>query len=356
MRSIEIKTPRGIRKIGAGAPTFIVAELSGNHNGSLARAKRIIDAAAKAGADAVKLQTYTADTLTIDSDRKYFRLPKGSNWAGQTLYELYKNAYTPWHWQPALKRHAEKKGLVFFSTPFDETAVTFLEKLRAPLYKIAGYEMSDFPLLRRIAKSGKPVIISAAMATPQDIALSVRTLRRGGAKDIIVLHCVNAYPASPHDMNVRTIPDIMRRFRVLSGLSDHSLGESAALASVALGGSVIEKHLTLSRKDGGPDAKFSLEPEEFRHLVGRVRELEQTLGRASYKATAGEKPNRLFKRSLFVVRDMKQGERFSTENLRIIRPGHGLSPVYFERLLGTQARKDIKRGTPVSRKLISIRV
>lgn len=353
MRLITIKTPKGIRRIGPGEPVFIVAEMSGNHNGSLARAKRIIDAAAKAGADAIKLQTYTEDTLTIDADTRYFRLPAKSTWAGKTLYELYGEASTPWEWHRALKRHAEQKGLVFFSTPFDESAVSFLEKLRVPLYKVAGYEIGDTRLLRAVGRTKKPVIISAAMTSKDEVALAVQTLRKAGARAVAVLHCVNAYPAAPDDMNIRTIPDIMRHFKVVSGLSDHSLGNTAAGASVALGGSIIEKHFTLSRRDGGPDAAFSLEPSEFKAMVRTVRDTEKVLGVVRYGAVKSEERNLMFKRSLFVVEDVRKGERFTPKNVRSIRPGFGMPPKHFGRVLGKKAARNIPRGTPLRQSLIS---
>ena len=326
--------------------------MSGNHNKSFARAKKIINAAAKAGADAIKLQTYTADTLTIDSRKKYFKIKSGSNWSGKTLYQLYKEAYTPWDWQPRLKKYAEKKGLVWFSAPFDETSVDFLKKMNVPLYKIAGYEMADIPFLKKVAKTKKPVIMSAAMASEKEIALSVKTLRKNGTKQLAVLHCVNAYPAVPEDMNIKTIPEIMKRFKVVSGLSDHSLNNIAAIGSVAVGGSIIEKHLTLSRKQGGPDAKFSLEPDELKNLVQSVRDLEKALGKSNFGVGINEKPNYIFRRSIFVVQDIKKGEKFTKDNVRVIRPGNGLAPKYYDKILGKQARKDITQGTPLDKKLI----
>lgn len=354
MNYITIKTPKGIRKIGQGHPAFIVAEMSGNHNGSISRAKKIIDSAAKAGVDAIKTQTYTADTLTIDSNKKYFKIKLGGPWAGKTLYQLYKQAYTPWNWQIELKKYAEKKGLVFFSTPFDETSVKFLEKIGVPLYKIAGYEMADIPLLKYIAKTGKPVIVSAAMSKIDEIALSVKTLQKNGIKQLAVLHCVNAYPAIPEDMNIKTIPDIIKRFQVVSGLSDHSLNNIASIASVALGGSIIEKHITLSRKDGGPDAKFSLEPNEFEELVKSVRDLEKSLGKIKYGVYNSEVENFIFRRSIFAVKDIKKGDKFTKSNIRIIRPGYGLEPKYFDGILGKKVTRDIERGTPIVKKFVKV--
>lgn len=352
MQYINIDTPKGKRKIGPGRSVFIVAEMSGNHNQSFARAKKIIDAAAHAGADAIKLQTYTADTLTIDSRKKYFKIKSGAHWKGKILYQLYKEAYTPWDWQPKLKKYAEKKGLVFFSAPFDETAVEFLEKLNVPMHKIAGYEMADIPLLKRVARTRKPVIMSAAMASAKEIALSVKTLRENGTKQLAVLHCVNAYPAAPEDMNVNTIPDIIKRFKVISGLSDHSLNNIASIASVALGGSIIEKHLTFSRKQGGVDESFSLEPHEFKNLVQSVRDLEKALGKVSFGIGTNELPNFIFRRSIFVVKNIKKGEAFTKENTRVIRPGNGLAPKYYDTIIGWRAAKDIARGTPLVRQFI----
>lgn len=348
MRRLNIQTSIGKRLIGPNHHVFMVAEMSGNHNRSFQRALKIIDAAAEAGADAVKTQTYTPDTLTIKSNKKWFKIKGWVPWAGKTLYELYREAYTPWAWQPKLKKYAEAKGLIFFSTPFDETAVNFLEKMKVPLYKIAGYEMADIPLLKIIAKTKKPIIMSAAMASAPEIALSVRTLRQHGTAQLAVLHCVNAYPAAPADMNIKTIPDIIKRFKVISGISDHSLDNIAAIASVALGGSIIEKHLTLSRQDGGPDAAFSLEPKEFKNLVLAVRDTEKALGKVCYRAGISELPNAVFRRSLFAVRDIKKGEQFTKENIRSIRPGYGLAPKYWDTVIGQRARRNVSRGTPLA--------
>lgn len=340
----------GKRRIGPTYPVFIVAEMSGNHNHSFKRALKIIDAAASAGADAIKLQTYTPDTLTIKSDKKWFRIGGKGPWSGQTLYELYQQTYTPWEWQPKLKKYAEKKGLIFFSAPFDETAVDFLEKMRVPAYKIASFEIGDLELLRRISRTRKPVIVSRGMASLAEIKLALKTLKSAGAKQVALLHCVNAYPSRPEDMNIKTIPDIIKRFNVISGISDHSLGNVAAIASVALGGSIIEKHLTLSRKDHGPDATFSLEPAEFKNLARTVRDLEKALGRVSYGAGVHELPNLVFRRSLFAVKDIKKGEPFTKDNIRSIRPGYGLAPKHYKDVIGKRALVDIEQGTPLDKK------
>lgn len=337
--------------MGAGRPVFVIAELSGNHNRDIKRAFSLIDAAADAGADAVKLQTYTADTITIDSDRPEFVV----QWQGKrrTLHDLYEEAYTPWEWHAELFAHAKKRGLVCFSTPFDPTAVDFLEKLRNPIYKVASFEVVDIPLLEKIGKTKKPVIMSRGLASIEEIALAVKTLRKAGTKDIVILQCVSAYPADPKDMHLATIPDIRKRFKVEAGLSDHSLTNDAAIASVALGACVIEKHLTLRRADGGPDSSFSLEPHEFKALVDSVRAVEAAIGTPSYEPSAGEKDNVRFRKSLFVVADIKKGERFTKKNVRSIRPGNGLPPKEYRKVLGKRAARDIACATPLSRTFIA---
>jgi len=342
----------GKRKIGKGHPVFIVAEMSGNHNKSLARALKIVDAASRAGADAIKLQTYTPNTLTIDSDKKWFKIPKASGWSGKTLYELYKQAYTPWEWHDKIKKHAEKKGLIFFSTPFDETAVDFLKKMNVPAYKVASFEIGDIELLKKIGQQKKPVIISRGMASKEEIKLALRALRSGGAKEIAVLHCVSAYPAKAEDMNLATIPDIAKQFKVVSGLSDHTLGSEAAIASVALGANIIEKHVTLKRSDGGPDAAFSLEPIELKEMVSLIRKAEKAIGRPVYNVSKSEQCNTQFKRSLFAVKDIKKGAVFNKTNVRSIRPGSGLSPKHYNEILKKSAKTDIEKGTPLSWKLV----
>ncbi len=341
----------GNRKIGPGNPIFIVAEMSGNHNGSYKRALKIIDAAAEAGADAVKLQTYTPDTITIDCDKKYFQV-KTKLWRGQTLYNLYKKTYTPWEWQPKLKKYAAQKGLILFSSPFDNTAVDFLEKMKVGLYKVASHELVDTPLLKRIGKTKKPVIMSRGMASVQEIRSAIKTLKDNGAPQVAVLHCISSYPARPQDMNLRTIPDIIRRFKVISGLSDHGLENNAAIGSVILGASIIEKHITLKRSGGGPDSAFSLEPEGFKELVRSVRQVELSLGRVHYGAGIFEVADLKTRKSLFVVKDIKKGERLTPDNIKSIRPGQGLKPKYYDDVMGKIAKCDIERGTPLSWDLI----
>jgi pseudaminic acid synthase len=343
----------GNRIIGKNKPVFIVAEMSGNHNHDYKNALKIIDAAAEAGVDAIKLQTYTPDTLTINSDRKWFRVKTDNLWAGKTLYELYKWAYTPWEWQPKLKKYAESKGLIFFSTPFDETSVDFLERMKVSLYKVASFELVDVELLKKIGKTKKPVIISRGMASKEEIKLAVKTLKENGTPGVAILHCISSYPATSDQMNLATIADLAKKFNVVSGLSDHSLGITSSIAGVALGACIIEKHLTLKRSDGGPDAEFSLEPLEFKELVNSIRQTEKVIGHPNYKLTAGEKQNIVFRRSLFVVKDMKKGEVFSKNNVRSIRPGYGLAPKYFDKILSCHAKSDIKLGTPLSWRLIS---
>jgi pseudaminic acid synthase len=297
MDAIKIKTAKGIRKIGPGQPVFVIAEMSGNHNQDIKKAYKIIDAAADAGADAIKLQTYTPDTMTIDCDNKYFQVKVNDAWKGQTLYELYKKAYTPWEWQPRLKKYAEAKGLIFFSTPFDATAVDFLEKMKAQFYKVASFEIVDIPLLKRIAKTKKPVIISRGMANLDEIKLAIKTLKDNGCPAVALLHCVSSYPARPEEMNLSAIPDLAKRFKTVIGLSDHTSGFTAAIAATALGAKIIEKHLTIKRSEGGPDAGFSLEPEEFKEMAGKIRIVEKTLGRPQYGSGKMEKESIIFRKS-----------------------------------------------------------
>lgn len=342
----------GKRTIGKNQPVFIIAEMSGNHHHDINKAYEIIDAAAAAGVDAIKLQTYTPDTITINCDNKYFQVKVNEAWKGQTLHNLYGKAYTPWEWQPKLKKYAEKKGLVCFSSPFDNTAVDFLEKMKVSLYKVASFEVVDIPLLKRIGQTKKPVIMSRGMASLEELKLAVKTLKENGAPEVAILHCVSSYPAKPEEMNLATIPEISKKLNVIAGLSDHSLGISAAVASVALGASIIEKHLIISRKEGGPDAAFSLEPDEFSQLVKSVREAEKAIGKPSIKAGKGESENIIFRKSLFIVKNIKKGEKFTKENVRSIRPGYGLPPKYFDYLLGKRAKTDIRCGTPLSWRLV----
>lgn len=340
----------GKREIGPEQPVFIVAEMSGNHNHDIKRALKIIDAAADAGADAIKLQTYTPDTMTIDSDRPEFMV----TWKGkrQPLYKLYEQAYTPWEWQVKLFAHAKKRGLLCFSTPFDPTAVAFLEKLKVPCHKVASFEVGDIPLLEVIGKTRKPVIISRGMASKEELARAIATLRKSGTKDIIILQCTSAYPAEPKDMRLSMIPDLRKRFSVPVGLSDHTLSQEVAVAAVALGAMVIEKHFTLRRADGGPDSSFSLEPKEFARMVKAVRTTEAAIGIPSCTRPAAEKPNIVFRRSLFVVKDIKKWECFTSDNVRSIRPGNGMAPKFYRSVLGKRAAMDIKRATPLKQNLI----
>lgn len=331
---------------------FIIAELSANHNGSLERAIESIRAVAKTGADAVKLQTYTADTLTIDCDNEYFRIGGGTLWDGRTLYDLYKEAYTPWEWHAELKSVAEECGLEFFSTPFDETAVDFLEELGVQRHKVASFELVDIPLLKKIGSTKKPVIMSTGMASVDEIEEAVNVLQSAGSPDITLLKCTSAYPAMPEDANLRTLQDLKTRFNCRVGLSDHTLDIAVPVAAVALGAEVIEKHFTLSRQDEGADSAFSLEPSEFKEMVDTVHAAAQALGQIIYGGSSGDAKNKVFRRSLFVVREMKAGDEFTPESVRSIRPGHGLMPRHYEAVLGRKAARDIGRGTPLSSELM----
>lgn len=353
MSVIEIISPRGKRKIGPNFPVFIIAEMSGNHNQDIERAFKIIDAAAEAGVDAVKLQTYTPDTMTIDCDKESFQVKVNDAWKGKTLYDLYKIAHTPWGWQRQLKEYGEAKGLLVFSTPFDETSVDFLENLNVALYKVASFEVTDLELLRKIGQTKKPVIISRGMASLVEITEAVKVLRESGASEVAVLHCVSSYPATLEQMNIATIPDIARRLDVVAGLSDHTLDITASLTSVGLGANIIEKHFTLRRSDGGPDAAFSLEPEEMSNLVKLIRKAEVAIGKPTYDIGKKEAENMVFRRSLFVVKDVKKGEVFTRENVRCIRPGYGMPPKNLPLVLGKTAKCDIERGTPFIAELIN---
>jgi len=335
------------RAIGPGQPCYLIAEMSANHNGRIERAIEIIRAAGDAGADAVKVQTYTADTLTIDCDNRYFQLGDHALWGGKTLYQLYREAAMPWDWHPRLLAEAERAGLTLFSTPYDETAVDYLEGLGVPAYKIASFELVDTPLLEKVAATGKPIILSTGMAAREEVETAVQTLRRGGAGDLALLRCVSAYPADPAEMHLRTIPAMAEEFGAVAGLSDHTMGSAVAVAAVALGASLIEKHLTLSRAEGGPDAAFSTEPAELRALVDAVRTAEKALGKVRYGTTRGEQESLRFRRSIFAVRDIAPGETFTKENVRVIRPGYGLPPSLYAQLLGRRAKKGLARGTPI---------
>ena len=340
------------RQIGPGQPCYIVAELSGNHHHRLEQAVELVRAAKTCGADAVKLQTYTPDTITIDCDNPHFTIGGGTLWEGRTLHDLYGEAYTPWEWHPPLKALAESLGMHCFSSPFDASAVEFLEGLRVPAFKIASFELVDLPLIRRVARTGKPIIMSTGMATLAEIDEAVRTARAAGAGELALLACSSAYPAPPEAINLRRIPDLAARFNVVTGLSDHTLGIAVPIASVAVGACVIEKHFCLSRDDPGPDSAFSLEPPEFAALVEAVRTVEKAVGRAEYGVDAAEQASRVFRRSLFVVRDVRAGERFTADSVRSIRPGNGLHTRHLEDVIGRVATRDISRGTPLSWDLV----
>ena len=345
--AVEEITIKGM-KIGCQIPPLIIAEMSGNHNQSLDRALEIVESAAKAGAHALKIQTYTADTMTLDINSGEFYISDSSSlWKGNSLYNLYQQAYTPWEWHRPIFERCRELGIVGFSTPFDSTAVDFLESLDVPCYKVASFENTDIPLIKKIASTGKPMIISTGMATLSELDETVKTAREAGCKDLILLKCTSTYPASPENTNLRTIPHLRDLFQCQIGLSDHTMGIGAAVASVALGATVIEKHFTLSRDDGGVDSAFSLEPEEMRELVIETERAWKALGKISHGPTEKEKASLLFRRSLYVALDMKAGEVFTTDNLRVIRPGLGLPPKYYEFVLGKKIKRDVKKGTPI---------
>jgi len=342
----------GTHTIGPGNPVYIIAELSANHNQDFREAEKLIHAAKAAGADAVKIQTYTPDTLTLNCTNEYFRIGKGTQWEGKNLYQLYGEAYTPWDWQPDLKRIANSVGLDLFSTPFDPTSVDFLGKMDLPAYKIASFEIVDIPLIRLIARTGKPIIMSTGMATREEITEAVAAIRQEGNNRIALLKCTSTYPALPEDMNLKTIPDMAERFRVPVGISDHTLGTTIPVAAVALGACIVEKHFTLSRKNPGPDSSFSLEPHEFQAMVEAIRGVEKALGTVSYDVTEHEKASRVFRRSLFAVEDIAEGELFTERNVRSIRPGYGLPPKSLPEVIGKKARVTISRGTPLNGDMI----
>jgi pseudaminic acid synthase len=337
----------GGRAIGAGTPAYLIAELSANHNHEFDQAARIVCAAKDAGADAIKLQTYTPGTITIASDREEFRVTGGTLWDGRTLHDLYAEAYMPWEWQPRLKKLAEDLGMDCFSSAFDFTAVDFLEQMNVPAHKVASFELVDIPLIQKMARTGKPLIMSTGMATVAEIEEAVQSARAAGAIQIALLKCTSAYPALPQEMNLRTIPEMERMFNVPVGLSDHTMGIAVPVAAVVLGACIIEKHLTLSRSIPGPDSAFSLEPQEFKAMVDAVRTAEKSLGDVHFGLTGKEQASRAHRRSLFVVEDVKQGEAFTTENVHSIRPGNGLHTRYLTEVLGKSAAQGIKRGTPL---------
>jgi len=340
-------------KIGLKQKPFIIAEMSGNHNQSMARALKIVEAAAESGAHALKLQTYTADTLTLDVDEgEFFIEDKASLWEGKSLYELYQEAYTPWKWHKPIMQRANELGMLCFSTPFDDTAVDFLEELNMPAYKIASFENTHLPLIKKVASTGKPMIISTGMATISELEETVLTIRNAGCEELVLLKCTSSYPAAPKDSNVLTIPHMRELFGCEVGLSDHTMGIGAAVAAIAHGATVIEKHFTLRRADGGVDSAFSLEPEEMKQLVVETECAWNSLGKVFYGPVKAELGSKIFRRSLYIAEDMKEGDIINEKNLRIIRPGLGLSPKYYKVFIGRKVKKDIPKGIPLSWDLI----
>ncbi|MEW9093553.1 MAG: pseudaminic acid synthase [Clostridiaceae bacterium] len=340
------------RIIGGNNPTFIIAELSANHLQKFDNAVKLIEEAKKAGADAVKLQTYTPDTITIDCDNEYFQIKQGTIWDGTTLYKLYEKAYTPWEWQPRLKKIAEDMGLICFSSPFDKTAVDFLEEMDVPAYKIASFEITDIPFIEYIASKGKPIIMSTGIATLSDIEEALNACKRMGNYEVALLKCTSSYPAPVEEANLKTIPNIEETFDVIAGLSDHTLGTAVSVAAVALGAKIIEKHFTLRREEGGPDSAFSMEPHEFKKMVEDIRTVEKAIGKVSYDLTEKQKRSREHSRSLFAVKDIRKGELLTEENIKSIRPGFGMPTKYIKDVLGKKARMDIKKGTPVEWEIV----
>ena len=335
-------------KIGEGHPTFIIAEMSANHNMDFDRAVAIMQAAKDAGADAVKIQTYTADTITIDCDKPWFQITQGTLWDGMTLHKLYETAYTPWEWQPKLKKIAEEMGLAFFSSPFDHSSVDFLEEMDVPCYKIASFELNDIPMIRKIAKLGKPIIMATGIAYEKDIRLALDACLEEGNDQVILLKCTSAYPAPYDAVNLKMIPAMAKTYDCITGLSDHTMGSVVSSGAIALGAHVIEKHMTLRRADGGADSAFSMEPEEFKEMCQNIRIMEQAVGSETYVLSEKQAREREHSRSLFVVTDMKKGEVFTPENMRSIRPGYGLHTKFWEDILGKKATRDIEKGTPMS--------
>jgi pseudaminic acid synthase len=348
-----MKIKIGKRTVGPGSPAFVIAEMSANHNQDFDVALNTIKAMKDAGADAVKLQTYTPDTMTIDAKTKYFKIRQKTLWDGQTLYGLYKTAYTPWEWHEKLQKVAHRAGLEFFSSPFDATSANFLKSLRVPAYKIASFEINDIPLVTHVAKFGKPMIMSTGVAREADIWEAIKACQSVGNDQIVLLQCVSAYPARPEDMNLRTMNDMEKRFGVLAGLSDHTLGVAIPVAAVALGARVIEKHFILDKKVGGPDCAFSLDPREFKEMVVSVRSAEAAIGKVSYELSEASERNRAFARSIFIVEDFKKGDALTEKNIRSIRPGFGLHPRYLPGLIGKRAIAAGRRGMPFSFAYIS---
>lgn len=345
MKSIQIEQTQ----IGRNHKPFIIAEMSGNHNQSLERALEIVEAAAKTGANALKIQTYTADTMTINSENPDFKIEdENSLWNGQNLYQLYQQAYTPWEWHKPIFDRARELGMIPFSTPFDDTAVDFLEELDVSLYKIASFENTDIPLIKKVASTGKPMIISTGMATVGEIDEAVKAAREAGCKDLILLKCTSTYPATPENTNISTIPHMSEMFDIQVGLSDHTMGIGVAVAAVALGATVIEKHFTLSRADGGVDSAFSMEPIEMKALVEETEKAWQAMGNVKYGPTEKEKASLKFRRSIYVTKDIEAGEVFTKKNIKVVRPGYGLEPKYYDRLIGRIAKGKLKAGLPLT--------
>lgn len=342
----------GEHKISEDSSTYVIAELSGNHNMDYDRAVKILHAAKESGADAIKVQTYTADTITLDCDDPCFQITQGTLWDGTTLHKLYEKAYTPWEWQPKLQEVANDLGMDFFSSPFDFSSVDFLEEMNVPAYKIASFEITDIPLIKKVAGLGKPVIISTGIATLADIELAVKTCRDAGNDKVVLLKCCSAYPTPYEDINLNTMVNLKDTFGCIVGLSDHTMGNTVAVASVAMGAKVVEKHLTLRRADGGVDSAFSMEPEEFKQMVDNIRIVEKAKGTVTYELTDKQKAEREHARSLFIAKDMKAGEVLNADNMRSVRPANGLHTKYYEELLGKKVTRDVKLGTPLSWDLI----
>lgn len=342
----------GNKEIGEDSPAFIIAELSANHMNDFDIAVKTIEAIAESGADAVKFQTFTPDTITLNCDNEYFHIKQGTVWDGQLLYDLYEDAYMPWDWQPKLKKIAEDLGLIVFSSPFDKTSVDFLEDMDVPAYKIASFEITDIPLIKYVASKNKPIIISTGIAEKEDIELAIETCLKEGNDKIAILKCTSSYPAPYEEINLKTINDMEKKFNTTVGLSDHTLGDEIAIAAVTLGAKIIEKHFILDKKLGGPDCEFSMEPQEFKKMVTAIRNTEKALGTVSYNLSDKTRKNREFSRSLFVVKDIKKGGLITEENVRSVRPGFGLHPKYLEEVLGKKAKKDLEKGTPFKRDFV----